>query len=166
MKSTNTYLFPLFALLFMVFITSCEQEEYEPQLSVAPGGGTISTYKAYTLVSSDPGGQNIYGRVVFWKDNSGYTLVQIGLYNTVATQSYTATIFGGTTSAPGSSITTLYTVDGSTGAFGTSKFFVISDKTFFDKLNTYNANVRVSLAATIVASGNIGANAEAVAEAE
>jgi len=147
----------------LVVLTSCEQEKFGPNLSVAPGGGTVSTYKSYTLSSTDS--QNIYGRVVFWKDNTGVTLVQMGLYNTAPEETYTSAIFNGTIATGSTSqVMSLYGVDGATGAFAASKFFIISDKTFFDKLGALDANVKVMIGTTTVASGDIGANAEPVAE--
>lgn len=149
-------------LSVIAFFSSCEQEEYGPNLSVAPGGGTVSTYKSYTISSTST--QNVYGRVVFWKDNTGVTLVQMGLYNTEASGSYTSAIFGGTTLVSTAQLIPLYAIDGATGSFATSKFYVISDKTFFDKLGTYNANVKVMSGNTTIASGDIGANSDPVAE--
>jgi hypothetical protein len=142
--------------------TSCEQEKFEPNLSVAPGGGTISTYKAYTL--SSKGGSEVYGRIVFWKDNAGNTLLQMGLYNTVATEVYSSAIFNGPDSGGSDTpILSLYAVDGATGAFAPSKFYVIADKEFYDQLDSYNASVKVMVGSTAVASGDIGSNAEPVA---
>jgi hypothetical protein len=150
-------------LSFLAVLISCEQEQYGPNLSVAPGGGTVSTYKSYTLSSTDA--QNIYGRVVFWKDNTGLTLVQMGLYNTLSTESYESGIFSGTVALGASTqLVPLYSVDGATGSFKTSKFFIINDKTFFDKLEDYNANVKIMMGTTTVASGDIGSNSDPVAE--
>ena len=151
-------------LSVLVVLTSCEQEQYGPNLSVAPGGGTVSKYKSYTLSSTDA--QNIYGRIVFWKDNTGVTLVQMGLYNTTPELTYASGIFTGAIATGSTSqLMPLYAVDGATGSFGTSKFYIISDKSFFDKLGTFDANVKVIIGTTTVASGDIGANAEPVAEA-
>ncbi|GGH26409.1 hypothetical protein GCM10007423_11360 [Dyadobacter endophyticus] len=150
----------LFALL-----SSCEQQDYPPNLSTAPGGGTVSTYKAYTLAAANT--ENIYGRVVFYKYNKTITLVQMGLYNGVKGSSYTAAIFPGkVTAAPGTALKVLDTVAGATGAFATSKYFSINEEGFFDKLDAYNANVTVKLGTVVVAAGNIGANAAPVAESE
>jgi len=149
-------------LSILVVFTSCEQEKFGPNLSVAPGGGTVSTYKSYTLTSTDT--QAIYGRVVFWKDNTGLTLVQMGLYNTSADAIYASGIFAGTVLAGSTSqLMPLSSVDGTTGAFSVNKFYIISDKTFYDNLGSYDANVKVMIGTTTVASGNIGANAEPVA---
>lgn len=35
-------------------ITSCEQERLEPVLTTAEGGGTLNTFMAYTIESTDP----------------------------------------------------------------------------------------------------------------
>lgn len=149
----------------VALLTSCEQQNYEPNFTVAPGGGTVTTFKAYTLTSSS--GDNIYGRVVFYKYSEKVTLVQIGLYNTSASSSYTAAIFGGKVSGGASTaLVTLYNVDGATGAFGTSKFFVINTEGFYDNLESYNANVKVMLSASTVSAGDIGVNADPVEEGD
>lgn len=144
-------------------LTSCEQQVYEPNLTAAPGGGTVSTYKAYTLSSAT--GSTITGRVVFYKYNTSVTLVQMGLYNTASSASYTASVYQG--KAVESSATVLKpldTVSGVTGAFSNNKYFTINEAGFFDKLSAYNANVKVMAGTTLVASGNIGANATPVAQ--
>jgi hypothetical protein len=144
-------------------LLSCEQENYQPNLTAAPGGGTVTTYKAYTLSSTS--GANIYGRVVFYKYNTKTTLVQIGLYNTNDASTYSAAIFGGKVSdQPSSALVTLYNVDGATGGFAGSKFFVINSDGFYDKLDAYNANVKVTFSSSTVSQGDIGKNAEPVAE--
>ncbi|WAC13069.1 hypothetical protein [Dyadobacter pollutisoli] len=153
------------AMTLFALLTSCEQQDYPPNLSTAPGGGTVSTYKAYTLAAADTA--KIYGRVVFYKYNKTITLVQMGIYNGAAGSTYTAAIFPGkVTAAPATALKVLDTVAGATGAFATSKYFSISEEGFFDKLDTYNANVTIKLGATTVASGDIGANAAPIAEAE
>ncbi len=152
-------------LIVALGLTSCEQETYEPILTAAPGGGTVTTYKAYSLSSTTA--DNVYGRIVFYKYSSSVTLVQIGLYNTNAGATYSALIAGGKTTDVGT--TTLYTLDavnGETGAFSTYKYFTISKAGFFDQLDAYNANVKVKLSALDVAMGNIGVKAEPVAESE
>ena len=60
---------------------------------------------------------------------------------------------------------TLDEVDGNTGELSTNKFFLIADTSFYDALETLDAHVSISLSPdddTIVASGNIGANADPV----
>ncbi len=110
----------LVLILTTMFLSSCEQTNYDPIMTVAPGGGTVSTYKAYTLASADS--KNIYGRVVFYKYSTAVTLVQIGLYNTAGSATYTSSIFQG--ALAGSSATVLKpldTVSGATGAFASNK---------------------------------------------
>lgn len=167
MKRLHTalnFLLTLGLFLSLVLLsTSCEQKNYEPNTNAAPGGGTVSTYKAYTLTSAS--GQTIYGRVVFYKYSTSVTLVQIGLYNTTTSASYAASIYqgklaGGSTTA----LKPLDTVSGTTGEFATNKYYTISEAGFYDKLSSYDAYVKVMLGTTVVASGNIGANAAPVAQ--
>ena len=152
-------------LAFGVSLFSCEQTNYQPNMSAAPGGGTVTTYKAYTLTSTDT--TIIYGRVVFYKYSSSVTMVQMGLYNGADGSKYDSSIFpgkvGGATATP---LKKLDIVSGETGEFATSKFFVINEAGFYDKLDTYNANVAVMAGTAIVASGNIGANAVPIVQAE
>jgi len=158
-------LFCLAAITFLFTSTSCEQDKVEPEMSAAPGGGTITTFKAYTLSSADA--NDIYGRIVFWKDNTGGTLVQISLYNTIETDVYPSGIFAGESDdASGTELISLYPINGETGEFSTSKFFVIPDKTFYDGLETYDAYVQVLLGDDAVAIGDVGMNAAPVDEDE
>lgn len=146
-----------------VLFASCEQENYEPNLTAAPGGGTVTTFKAYTLGSTTL--EDIYGRVVFYRYTDKVTLVQIGLYNTDEESSYTASIFNGDLiGASTEELVALDNVDGATGAFSTSKFFIINGAGFYDGLGDYDANVKVMLSASVVSEGDIGANAEPVEE--
>ncbi len=150
-------------LSLVLLSTSCEQKNYEPIANAAPGGGTLSTYKAYTLSSTD--GTSIYGRVVFYKYSSSVTLVQIGLYNTANGASYSASIYSGKLAAgSGTALKPLDTVSGATGAFSSNKYFTISEAGFYDKLGAYDANVKIMSGTSAVASGNIGANAAPVAQ--
>jgi hypothetical protein len=152
-------------ILIAALITSCEQENPEPDMNAAPGGGTISTYKAYTLASVTA--DDVHGRVVFWEDNSHNTLVQISLYNTEEGTQYPAAIFDGAVAeASATRLEPLYDVDGATGAFGVSKFYIIHDKDFFAALQAYDAHVSVLLGDDIVATGDVGANAAPVASAD
>ncbi|GAB3704051.1 hypothetical protein GCM10027592_34910 [Spirosoma flavus] len=156
---------PTLVVLFCLIIvsTSCEQQTYEPNTSAAPGGGTVSTYKAYTLASAD--GKNIYGRVVFYKYSASVTLVEVGLYNTADGTSYTSSIYQGKLNAGSATpLKPLDSINGKTGEFASNKFFTISETGFYDKLGTYDANVKIMAGATLVASGNIGANATPVAQ--
>lgn len=150
-------------LMVIAVLSSCEQENYEPNLTVAPGGGTVTTFTAYTL--SPTTADNVYGRIVFYKYSSKVTLVQVGLYNTSEDQSYSAAIFPGElVGGASASIIELDEVDGATGAFGTSKFFTIDSEGFYDQLSGYDANVKIMLASATVSEGDIGANAEPVDE--
>jgi len=152
-------------VLLLFFITSCEQEEAVVELNTAPGGGTVSTYKAYSLdaVTED----DVYGRIVFYKDNSNYTLVQVSLYNTDSEADYITTLFSGSSEVENpAELLDLYTVDGETGEFSPSKFYVIKDKTFFDGLTEYDAHLKIMVAETLVSIGNLGKNATPVAEGD
>ncbi|MBD2752764.1 hypothetical protein [Spirosoma validum] len=150
-------------LSLLVLSTSCEQQNYEPNYNAAPGGGTVSTYKAYTLSSAT--GTTIYGRVVFYKYSATVTLVEIGLYNTANSATYSSSIYQGK-AATGSAtaLKPLDTISGTTGEFATNKYFTISDASFYANLDKYDANVKVMSGATLIASGNIGANATPVAQ--
>ena len=148
-----------------MFLTSCEQEDPVVELGTAPGGGTVSTYKAYSVSSATE--EDVYGRIVFYKDNSSFTLVQVSLYNTDTEADYATTLFNGTADmADPAVVTDLYSVDGSTGEFAPSKFFVIADKTFFDGLADLDAHLKIMAGETLVSSGNVGKNAAPVAESE
>ncbi|UFH54384.1 hypothetical protein [Spirosoma sp. KNUC1025] len=153
------------ALSLMVMATSCEQKDYEPIMTAAPGGGTVSTYKAYTLGSA--AGTTINGRVVFYKYSSSVTLVEVGLYNTASSATYTASVYQG--KAIESSATVLKPLDavsGTTGAFSSNKYFTINEAGFYDKLSALNANVKIMSGTTLVASGDIGLNATPVAQGQ
>lgn len=146
-------------------LTACEQQNFEPNANVAPGGGTVSTYKSYTLTAAD--NKNIYGRVVFYKYNTSVTLVQMGLYNTATGTSYAAAIYpGAVTASAATPLKPLDAVSGATGGFSTNKYYTISEAGFYDKLNTYNANVKIMAGSTVVATGNIGSNAAPVAQSQ
>lgn len=152
-------------LSLLTLFSACEQQNYEPNATVAPGGGTLSTYKAYTLSAADKA--TVYGRVVFYKQSPTVTLVQMGLYNTASGTSYSAAIYPG--ALPASSATALKPLDavsGATGEFATNKYYVINEAGFYEKLNTYNASVKIMAGSTPVATGNIGANATPVAESK
>ena len=150
-------------LLVLAFLSACEQNRYEPNTSTAPGGGTVTTYKSYTLTSAT--GSTVYGRVVFYKYNTTTTLAEIGLYNTVAGTSYTSSIYEGKAAeATAKALKPLDAISGATGEFTTSKFFVINEAGFYDKLTSYNANVKIMAGTKLMASGNIGANAAPVAQ--
>ena len=150
-------------LALVALSTACEQQNFEPNYNAAPGGGTVSTYKAYTLASTD--GKNIYGRVVFYKYSATVTLVEIGLYNTTKGTSYAASIYPGKlATGSATALKPLDTISGETGSFSTNKYFTISEAGFYDKLGTYDANVKIMSGTAPVASGNIGANAAPIAQ--
>ena len=160
-------LIPVLGVFFslLVFLSSCEQNKYEPNTTAAPGGGTVSTYKSYTLTSAT--GSTVYGRVVFYKYSTAVTLVEIGLYNTNTATAYASSIYQGKLSE--SSATVLKPLDaisGTTGEFSSNKYFTINEAGFYEKLSTYSANVRIMSGTTIVASGNIGGNAAPVAQSQ
>jgi len=158
---------PVVGLLLAVaaFLSSCEQQQYEPNLSVAQGGGTVTTYKSYTLSSA--AGATVYGRVVFYKYNTSVTLVEMGLYNTTTGTAYASSIYQGKlTENSTTALKPLDAVSGATGEFATNKYFTINEAGFYDKLSTYSANVRIMSGTTLVASGNIGANAAPVAQSQ
>ena len=162
---TNKIVSTILLAGLMVILIACEQEGVTPELNAAPGGGTISTYKAYALDSKST--DNVYGRVVFWKDNAKHTLVQISLYNTEDEEVYPTGIYVGTADAGSTTpLLPLYSIDGTTGEFGTSKFYVINDNDFYDNLTGLDAYVRILSGTDLVASGNVGSNAEPVATGE
>ncbi len=158
----------LLVLIFGMF--SCEQERLEPILTTAEGGGTLNEYVAYDLASTDPTGSNVYGRVVFYKTTLDQTLAQISLYNTIADFMHPALVLEGPTGTDVSTVITLNDIDGSTGEFSNSKFFIIADTGFYDSLEgeaaSLDAHVSIYLSEgddTIVATGDIGINAMPVA---
>ncbi|MEQ9220534.1 MAG: hypothetical protein RLO17_20945 [Cyclobacteriaceae bacterium] len=157
----NHILLMLFAV--SVMFMACEDEKLEPESIAAPGGGTLTSYKAYTL-DSVPGFGNIYGRAVFYPTTTGYTLLQVSLYNVMEGSSHPAVMIAG------SDVTELYTIENtgegySFGEFSTAKYFVINTPSFYDGLDTYDASIEISLSsadATVVTSGGIGLKAEPV----
>lgn len=165
MYRTEILLIGLFYLAALFFFTACEQEEAVVELGTAPGGGTVTTYKAYTIEGVTAA--DIHGRVVFYKDNSDYTLVQVSLYNTEEEAVYpTELLTGDADEDTPDVLIPLYTIDGSTGEFAPSKFYVIKDKTFFAGLTELDAHVKIMFGSDLVSKGNIGKNATPVAEAE
>ncbi|GAB4016023.1 hypothetical protein GCM10028808_43160 [Spirosoma migulaei] len=156
---------PLLGLILsaVVFLSSCEQNKYEPNTTAAPGGGTVSTYKSYSLTSAT--GATVYGRVVFYKYNSSITLVEMGLYNTTLGASYTSSIYQGKLADKlTTALKPLDAISGATGSFSSNKYFTINEAGFYDKLATYSANVKILSGTTVVANGDIGANAAPVAQ--
>ena len=156
----------IISLLFLVFFTaSCEQEMPEAALEVAEGGGTLRYYTAYTIDAADPSGSNVYGRVVFWKGTLNRTLVQVSLYNTIEGQQHPALILEGASGVGTTTLLTLDSVSGDMGELNNNKFFVIGDNSFYDGLLDLDAHINIYLSETdntVVASGNIGLNADPV----
>ncbi|MCX6215474.1 hypothetical protein [Spirosoma sp.] len=152
-------------LAMLVFLSSCEQNKYEPNTSVAPGGGTVTTYKSYALTSA--AGSTVSGRVVFYKYSASVTMVEMGLYNTVSGTAYSSAIYEGKVADNSTkSLKTLDAITGATGDFAANKYFIINEAGFYDKLATYNANVKIMSGNKVMASGNIGSNALPVAQSQ
>ncbi|MGJ8713474.1 MAG: hypothetical protein ACSHXG_00150 [Maribacter stanieri] len=154
-------------LLTMIFglLISCEQERLDPVLTTAEGGGTLDNYIAYSVMSTDPMGSNVYGRIVFYETTLDQTLVQLSLYNTIDGEMHPALIVDGAADIGSTTIIALDDVSGSTGEFMTNKFFVITDTDFYDSIMTLDAHVSISLSPsddTIVATGDLGINADPV----
>lgn len=148
--------------LLLIAFSSCSLERLESAQEVAEGGGTIDTFTAYTIDSTDPMGSNVYGRIVFWKTELDQTLVQISLYNTIEDTLHPAVLIDGEVGVGTSVSMTLDDVDGTTGELADNKFFLISDTSYYDSIASLDAHVSISLSsddATVVAEGNIGANA-------
>jgi hypothetical protein len=161
----KTIIKPAIFLFILLFALSCEQERLEPELTTLEGGGTLSQYTAYTINAADPSGSNVYGRVVFWKDNLGRTLVQISLYNTVDGLLHPALLIEGPATSGGAVLYDLEAVSGDTGELESSKFFIISDTSFYDGITELDSHIDIYLSEadpTVVASGNLGVNAEPV----
>lgn len=160
MKTLLSSIAYVFALLLIV---SCDQDRLEPALETAPGGGTLSKFMAYSIAAADPEGSNVNGRVVFWKDKLNRTLVQVSLFNTVPGLQHPAIILNGSVSIPLDTMLDLATVAGDTGELAESKFFLITDTAFYDSIATMDSHIAIFLSesdGTIVATGNLGANAE------
>ena len=161
----KTYIKQISAVFLFLIATSCESDKLEPELETADGGGTLTSYIAYTIESTDPTGSNVFGRIVFWKTDLDQTLVQISLYNTVDGLLHPADIVNGLAGAGTTVMMAIDDVDGSTGELSTNKFFLIADTAFYDSIASLDAHVSISLSstdATIVATGNIGVNADPV----
>jgi hypothetical protein len=154
----------ILTVLLMAF-SSCSLERLESAQEVAEGGGTIDTFTAYTIDSTDPMGSNVYGRIVFWKTDLDQTLVQISLYNTIEDTLHPAVLIDGAVGVGTTVSMTLDDVDGTTGELADNKFYLISDTSFYDTITTLDAHVSISLSTddtTVVAEGNIGTNATPV----
>lgn len=149
----------------LIALASCDLERLEPALEVADGGGTLETFTAYTINSTDPMGSNVYGRIVFWETDLDQTLVQISLYNTIDDTLHPALLVEGAAGVGTSTMLTLDEVNGSTGELSDSKFFLIADTAFYASITTMDAHVSIRLSPTddtIVATGDLGINADPV----
>ncbi|MFT6795989.1 MAG: hypothetical protein ACJART_001127 [Maribacter sp.] len=154
----------LITVLLLVF-TSCELERLEAETAAAPGGGTLTTFTAYTINSTNPDESNVNGRIVFWETSLNQTLVQISLSNTVPGLLHPALVLEGAVGSDGVTMLTLDEVSGDTGELSESKFFLISDTGYYDTVLTMDSHINIYLSPTddtIVATGDLGINAEPV----
>lgn len=161
----KTYIKHIVILVVALGFFSCEQERLDPILTTAEGGGKLTTFTAYAIDSTDPEGTNVYGRIVFWKNTLNQTLVQVSLYNTVPGLLHPALIIDGTIDSGGATMLTLDNVSGETGELDTSKFFVITDTSYYDSITAMDSHINIYLSTTddtVVATGNLGNNAEPV----
>ena len=151
--------------ILLLAFSSCDLEPLESAQEVAEGGGTLDTYTAYTINSTDPSGSNVNGRIVFWKTDLDQTLVQISLYNTVPDLLHPALVLEGPAGSGGPIMITLDEVSGDTGELEDNKFFLISDTSFYDGILTMDSHINIYLSDTndtIVATGDLGVNADPV----
>ena len=161
----KNYIKNIVLFLSVVTLLSCEQERLDPILTAAEGGGTLNTYTAYTIDSTDPAGSNVYGRIVFYKTSIDQTLVQVSLYNTVPGLLHPALIIDGPTGSGGATMLTLDNVSGDTGELDTNKFYVITDTSYYDSITAMDSHINIYLSTTddtIVATGGLGINADPV----
>lgn len=157
----KTYITKLSLVILLIAFCSCEQDKLESAQETAPGGGTLTEFTAYTIESTDPMGANVFGRIVFWKTSLGQTLVQVSLYNTVTTLMHPALILEGAVGTDVTTMMTLDNVDGETGELSTSKFFIITDTSFYDAIPMMDSHINIYLSPTdntIVAAGDLGIN--------
>ena len=111
----------LITLLFM--FNSCDLDRLDSAQAVADGGGTVDTFMAYTLESTDME-TNVSGRVVFWKTELDQTLVEIALVSPnfetlraatplgeILSVSYPSEILSGTIGGEEMVLTTLFDVE-------------------------------------------------------
>lgn len=155
----------VFALMILFTWIACDQERLAPVTSVADGGGTLISYLAYSVDSIQGQGSHVYGRIVFWKDHQGNTLIQVSLFNTLENTSHPALIVEGASGQEGIVLTQLADVSGSTGELSDHKFYVINDLAYYDKLPDLNAHINVYRGRgdnTLIATGNLGIHAEPV----
>ncbi len=126
----------IFIILLSIGLYSCEQDRLEPELETAEGGGTLSSYMAYTISSVDAA-TDVYGRVVFWEEPTlSRTLIQVSLYNTTDSELLPVSILGGAIGDESSVLMSIYDVDGSTGELDESKFYTVTDTDFYESLST------------------------------
>lgn len=154
----------VFTVVLITFV-SCDLERLESAQETAVGGGTLDTFTAYTIASTDPSGSNVYGRIVFWQTSLDQTLVQISLYNTIDDTLHPVLLVDGAAGVGTTTMMILDDVNGSTGELATNKFFLIADTAFYDSVTSLDAHVSIALSSddsTIVAAGDIGINAEPV----
>ena len=154
----------VFTILLIAF-SSCDLERLESAQEVAPGGGTLDTYTAYTINATDPMGSNVNGRIVFWKTDLDQTLVQISLYNTVPDFLHPALLLEGPVGSGGPIMLTLDEVSGDTGELEENKFYLISDTSFYEGIPAMDSHINIYLSDTddtIVATGDLGVNADPV----
>ncbi|MDV7139836.1 hypothetical protein R3X28_13160 [Maribacter sp. TH_r10] len=153
----------IFIILLGVGLFSCEQDRLEPELEAAEGGGTLTSYMAYTISSVDDD-SDVYGRVVFWNEPTlSQTFIQVSLYNTPDSEMLPVSILNGAIGDESSVSFSTYDVDGSTGELSDSKFYVVTDDSFYDSLMTLDAHINIyDSSGTILAAGDIGSNADPV----
>ncbi|UII28741.1 hypothetical protein LVD15_10035 [Fulvivirga maritima] len=157
----NSLTIAIFIVATTIIFSSCEQERLEPITTAANGGGAVESYYAYEIDSMVGQGTNVYGRIVFWKDQGGNTLIQVALHNTIDDTDYPTSILAGSKGSDTEEILSLYEVNGNSGEFRESKFYVIGDSEYFDNILLMNAHINIYLTEdknTIVASGNLGVN--------
>lgn len=163
MKKYTGNIAVIIAILTMI---SCDQERLEPELETADGGGTLDTYTAYSI--GEKSDTAIYGRVVFYLDDLGRTLVQVSVYNTEEGTLYPTRLMEGMTGDESATLISLYDVEGKEsngllyGELSDSKFYVISDTAFYDTLSGLDAHISLYSGTTVIATGDIGANTEPV----
>lgn len=168
MKKYSLYITSL--ILFASINFSCEDEKLDPALSYEGPGGTLTAFKAYTLETDPAVLDSAYGRVVFWQGLDGNTLVQLSLYNVPEDVTFSSAIMAESLAeASSSTLMSLYDIENTGegydfGEFTTSKFYVISDPAFYGGLSSLDANVSVMRSGTLIAGGDIGANATPVEE--
>ncbi|MGB3152910.1 MAG: hypothetical protein WBB27_19800 [Maribacter sp.] len=162
----KTYITRIILIAVLLFgATSCDLERLESAQEVAPGGGTLDTFTAYTIDSTDPMGSNVNGRIVFWRTSLDQTLVQISLFNTIPGTLHPALVLDGAVGSAGATMLTLDDVSGDTGELNDNKLFLIADTSFYDSILTMDSHINIYLSETdntIVASGNLGVNADPV----